>query len=134
LPKFNLSTRTNTRAEATKQRDTRGTIGRVYSHYVVPTFPRDETMYDEKKTEDETMHELMVIKEAGPSEMQRLTPRERGIAHLVCAGLTNKQIAQELAVTEGTIKVHLHNVYDKLAIRNRTTLALLCVKQIEAVE
>jgi DNA-binding NarL/FixJ family response regulator len=27
--------------------------------------------------------------------MQRLTPRERGIAHLVCAGLTNKQIAQE---------------------------------------
>jgi two-component system nitrate/nitrite response regulator NarL len=94
--------------------------------------PRDETMHDEK--EDETMHELMVIKEAGPSEMQRLTPRERGIAHLVCAGLTNKQIAQELAVTEGTIKVHLHNVYEKLAIRNRTTLALLCVKQIEAVE
>ena len=91
-------------------------------------------MHDEKKTEDETMHELMVIKEAYPSEMQCLTPRERGIAHLVCAGLTNKQIAQELAVTEGTIKVHLHNVYDKLAIRNRTTLALLCVKQIEAIE
>jgi two-component system, NarL family, nitrate/nitrite response regulator NarL len=77
--------------------------------------PRDETMHDEKKTEDETMLELMVIKEAGPSEMQRLTPRERGIAHLVCAGLTNKQIAQELAVTEGAIKVHLHNVYNKLA-------------------
>ena len=92
-------------------------------------------MHDKKKTEDETMHELlMVIKEAYPSEMQRLTPRERGIAHLVCAGLTNKQIAQELAVTEGTIKVHLHNLYDKLAVRNRTTLALPCVKQIEAVE
>jgi hypothetical protein len=43
-------------------------------------------------------------------------------------GYTNKQIAQELAVTEGTIKVHLHNVYDKLAIRNRTMLALLCVE------
>jgi two-component system nitrate/nitrite response regulator NarP len=91
-------------------------------------------MHDEKKPEDETMLELMVIKEASPSEMQRLTPRERGIAHLVGAGLTNKQIAQELAVTEGAIKVHLHNVYNKLAIRNRTTLALLCVKQIEAVE
>jgi DNA-binding NarL/FixJ family response regulator len=52
-----------------------------------------------------------------------LSATRAGIAH-----------AQELAVTEGTIKVHLHNVYDKLAIRNRTTLALLCVKQIEAVE
>jgi DNA-binding NarL/FixJ family response regulator len=83
---------------------------------------------------DETMRGLMVMKEAGPLEMQHLTPRERGIAHLVCAGLTNKQIAEELAVTEGAIKVHLHNVYDKLTIRNRTTLALLCVKQIEAVE
>jgi hypothetical protein len=41
---------------------------------------------------------------------------------------------QELAVTEGAIKAHLHNVYNKLAIPNRTTLALLCVKQIEAVE
>jgi DNA-binding NarL/FixJ family response regulator len=91
-------------------------------------------MHDEKKTEDETMLELMVIKEAGPSEMQRLTPRERGIAHLVCAGLTNKQIAQELAVTEGAIKVASAQLYNKLAIRNRTTLALLCVKQIEAVE
>jgi DNA-binding NarL/FixJ family response regulator len=94
--------------------------------------PSLKTMHDEK--EDETVHELMVIKEADPSEMQSLTPRERGIAHLVCAGLTNKQIAQELAVTEDTIKAHLHNVYDKLATRNRTTLALLCAKQIEAVE
>jgi two-component system, NarL family, nitrate/nitrite response regulator NarL len=80
------------------------------------------------------MHELMVMKEASPSEMQRLTPRERGIAQLVSAGLGNKQIARQLATTEGTIKVHLHNVYDKLAIRNRTMLALLCVEQIEVAE
>jgi two-component system, NarL family, nitrate/nitrite response regulator NarL len=79
------------------------------------------------------MHELMVMKEASPSEMQRLTPRERGIAQLVSAG-SNKQIARQLATTEGTIKVHLHNVYDKLAIRNRTMLALLCVEQIEVAE
>jgi hypothetical protein len=35
-------------------------------------------------------------------------------------------------VTEGTIKVHLHNVYDKLAIRNRTMLALLCASLASA--
>jgi DNA-binding NarL/FixJ family response regulator len=72
----------------------------------------------------------MIMKEAG--QMQRLTPRERGIAQLVCAGLTNKQFAGQLAVTEGTIKVHLHNVYDKLAIRNRTMLALLCASLASA--
>jgi hypothetical protein len=33
-------------------------------------------------------------------------------------------------VSEGTIKVHLHNVYDKLAIRNRTMLASLCADRV----
>jgi DNA-binding NarL/FixJ family response regulator len=61
--------------------------------------------------------------------MQCLTPREREIALLACTGLTNKQIAQELTVAEGTVKVHLHNVYDKLAIRNRTMPALLAAQE-----
>ena len=60
--------------------------------------------------------------------MQRLTMREREIAMLVCTGLSNKQIARQLTVREGTIKVHLHNVYDKLAIPNRTMLALLALQ------
>ena len=59
--------------------------------------------------------------------MQYLTPREREIALLVRTGLSNKQIARQLTVSEGTIKVHLHNVFDKLAIRNRTMLALLAL-------
>jgi DNA-binding NarL/FixJ family response regulator len=66
---------------------------------------------------------------SGP-ELQRLTPRERAIAHLVCAGLTNKQIARQLTVTEGTIKMHLHNIYTKLAISNRTMLAWLGLEQM----
>ena len=60
--------------------------------------------------------------------IQPLTRRERQIALLVCTGLSNKQIAQQLNVAEGTVKVHLHNVYEKLAIRNRTMLALLALK------
>jgi DNA-binding NarL/FixJ family response regulator len=65
--------------------------------------------------------------------MQRLTPREREIALLVGAGLSSKQIARQLTVAEGTIKVHLHNVFDKLAIRNRTILALLALQEKGAV-
>jgi DNA-binding CsgD family transcriptional regulator/transposase-like protein len=59
--------------------------------------------------------------------MQRLTSRERELVLLVCTGLSNKQIAQQLTVSEGTVKGHLHSIYDKLAIRNRTVLALLAV-------
>ena len=62
------------------------------------------------------------------AKMKPLTSRERQIALLVCTGLSNKQIAQRLDVTEGTVKVHLHNIYVKLAIRNRTMLALLVLK------
>ena len=56
-----------------------------------------------------------------------LTPRESEVARLVCAGLSNKEIARQLNITDGTIKLHLHSVYQKLAIRNRTMLAVLAL-------
>ena len=40
-------------------------------------------------------------------------------------GLTNKEIAQRLRLAEATVKVHLHRIYRKLGITNRTTLAIL---------
>jgi two-component system nitrate/nitrite response regulator NarP len=39
-------------------------------------------------------------------------------------GLRNREIAAQLGVTEGTIKVYLHNVFDKLGVKNRTELAI----------
>jgi two-component system, NarL family, nitrate/nitrite response regulator NarL len=56
-----------------------------------------------------------------------LTKRERQIATLVSAGLPNKEIGRQLNLTAGTIKVHLHNIYEKLLINNRTTLTALAV-------
>jgi two-component system, NarL family, nitrate/nitrite response regulator NarL len=56
-----------------------------------------------------------------------LTERERQIAKLVSAGLSNKEIGQQLNLSAGTIKVHLHNIYQKLEINNRTTLTALAV-------
>jgi len=56
-----------------------------------------------------------------------LTKRERQIAMLVSAGLPNKEIGRQLNLTEGTIKVHLHNIFSKLAVENRTALTALAV-------
>jgi DNA-binding NarL/FixJ family response regulator len=52
-----------------------------------------------------------------------LTAREHEIAGLVAKGLSNKHICRRLSISEGTVKVHLHNMYEKLQISNRTVLA-----------
>lgn len=64
----------------------------------------------------------------GPAQLdplEPLSPRERGIAGLVQRGLRNKEIADELGLTEGTVKVHLHKIFEKLDLRSRTELILL---------
>jgi two-component system nitrate/nitrite response regulator NarP len=53
-----------------------------------------------------------------------LTRRERELIELVRQGLKNRDIAAELGVTEGTVKVYLHAIFDKLQVENRTELAL----------
>ena len=59
--------------------------------------------------------------------LSMLTERERQIMQLVSEGLSNKAIGHGLNISHGTIKVHLHNIYQKLAISNRTTLAALAM-------
>jgi two-component system, NarL family, nitrate/nitrite response regulator NarL len=56
-----------------------------------------------------------------------LTKREKQIVELVSAGLPNKEVGRQLNLTAGTVKVHLHNIFSKLAIRNRTALTALAV-------
>lgn len=52
-----------------------------------------------------------------------LTVREWEIARLVARGLTNKHIARESNISEGTVKIHLYNIYQKIGVSNRTELA-----------
>jgi len=61
----------------------------------------------------------------GANVLMALTEREREIVRLVSKGLSNKAIARQLNISHGTIKVHLHHVYQKLEIDNRTVLARL---------
>jgi DNA-binding NarL/FixJ family response regulator len=56
-----------------------------------------------------------------------LTNRERQIAELVSAGLPNKEVGRQLNLSAGTIRVHLHSIFSKLAIKNRTALTALAV-------
>lgn len=58
-----------------------------------------------------------------------LTERERQIMRLVSRGLSNKEIGRRLNIADGTIKVHLHNIFQKLEIGNRTALAALAISQ-----
>lgn len=60
-------------------------------------------------------------------KLELLTERERQIVRLVSEGLSNKQIARQLKVSPGTVKVHLYNIFHKLEITNRTVLATLAL-------
>ena len=51
-----------------------------------------------------------------------LTPREVEVTRMVAAGLRNKEIATRLDITEGTVKFHLHGIYEKLRIDGRYAL------------
>lgn len=62
--------------------------------------------------------------EASSREASRLlTPREIEVARIVAEGLSNGQIAKRLAITEGTVKTHLHRLYQKLQLKGRQDLA-----------
>ncbi len=63
--------------------------------------------------------------------LMTLTERERQIMRLVAEGLSNKEIGRRLHISDGTIKVHLHHVFQKLEISNRTVLAALAISQSE---
>jgi DNA-binding NarL/FixJ family response regulator len=62
---------------------------------------------------------------AAAEEDKPLTPREREIVSSVARGLRNREIAEQLHITEGTVKIHLHHIYDKLRVKGRVELVLL---------
>lgn len=53
-----------------------------------------------------------------------LTPRELEIVRMIAQGLRNREIGQRLFISEGTVKIHLHNTYEKLGVDGRLELLL----------
>jgi len=76
-----------------------------------------------KKWIDNKIVQQLLMPRSQPQPTSRLTGRETEIADLVSRGLRNKTIAQRLHLSEGTVKMHLHHVYEKLHLGGRTELA-----------
>jgi DNA-binding NarL/FixJ family response regulator len=55
--------------------------------------------------------------------VEPLSKREIEVLRLVTAGLSNREIAEKLYLSPGTIKTHVHNICGKLGVRNRTEAA-----------
>lgn len=67
--------------------------------------------------------ENMLRRESGTREVAALlTPREIELVRMLAEGLRNKEIADKLCISEGTVKVHLHNIYEKLKVEGRLAL------------
>jgi DNA-binding NarL/FixJ family response regulator len=72
--------------------------------------------------------EKLLKRESDMQNLQKLpaplTPREIDLIRLVANGHSNKKIAEQRHISEGTVKVHLHNIFDKLQIKSRVALTL----------
>ena len=86
----------------------------------------------EKWLEQQSVTRAMERMQKRESEIDRLTrlltPRELEIVRLASEGLRNKEIGERLSITEGTVKIHLHNIYEKLGVTGRSQLILYATK------
>jgi DNA-binding CsgD family transcriptional regulator len=79
-----------------------------------------------RHTETVVVREVMVpapvnfVRDQGKLESLGITPRELEILELIAAGLSNKEIAERVYVSENTVKTHSSRVFDKLGARRRT--------------
>ena len=60
--------------------------------------------------------------------MQRLTPREREIVRSIARGRTNREVAEDLGISEQTVKNQLTVVFQKLHVKNRLELAVYAMR------
>lgn len=65
-----------------------------------------------------------------PSNLKRLSERERQIAALIARGLKNKDIGRELGISENTVKRHLQSIFNKTGARDRLELAVMALTEL----
>jgi LuxR family maltose regulon positive regulatory protein len=84
-------------------------VAPAYIARILAAFPQQSI--DEKR--------LAVADAAEPSTVEALTPRELDVLALLARGLTNKEIAQQLVISHGTVRQHVYNLFQKLQVNNR---------------
>lgn len=68
----------------------------------------------------------------GDIRLEDLTPRQRDVLRCISKGYSNKEIARELDIAEGTVKIHLAALFTHFGVRNRTELATRAQRLVEA--
>ena len=63
------------------------------------------------------------------NEVEPLTPRELEVLRLIVEGKSNKAIAAELSIAEGTVKIHINNILSKLGVSDRTQAATFALQR-----
>ena len=65
----------------------------------------------------------------GERMIAQLSPREMDVLKLVAKGLSNKEIATQLGLVVGTVKIHIANIFSKLGVSDRTQALVISVKR-----
>jgi DNA-binding NarL/FixJ family response regulator len=73
---------------------------------------------------NQALDEMLRREAAAQSLSDDLTPREVELVRIAAQGLTNREIGARLGISPGTVKIHLHNIYKKLGVKNRVELTL----------
>jgi NarL family two-component system response regulator LiaR len=64
-----------------------------------------------------------------PALMDDLTPREMEVLKLIAGGMSNRDIAETLVLSEKTVKNHINNIFSKLQINDRSQAMLYAIRQ-----
>lgn len=78
----------------------------------------------ERSSTGHAVEDMLRRENAAAESIRVLSAREHEIVQMVARGLRNKEIATNLSITEGTVKIHLHHIYEKLGVDGRVALTL----------
>jgi DNA-binding NarL/FixJ family response regulator len=78
----------------------------------------------EQRTLGDAIDKLVRRETAAKEISAILSRREIDVARAVAGGLRNREIAEKLGIAEGTVKLHLHTIYEKLKVDGRTALII----------
>lgn len=84
----------------------------------------DQARHGRRWFDPELVQRAKMLESQGGAGRIPLAPRERQLIGFVRSGFRNREIAEKLGVTEGTVKTYLHTIFEKLGISNRTELAI----------
>ena len=91
-----------------------------YITRILAAFPgemKDETLLQVADSTDSSMAARTQAQNLSSSLVEPLTPRELDVLRLIAQGLTNKEIAQRLVISHGTVRQHAYNLFQKLQVR-----------------